>query len=373
MAEEREITIEICNELNLDRGRREGFVVNPLLWETHSRPSAGPSPQEAIFRDIGESYDIFVGFIGHKFGTPTKNAGSGTEEEFDRAYASYSSGKSIEIMFYFRDPQTAPGKIAAVELLKVEKFKEKISSKGVKYGSYTSADEFKTLLHRHLSSAITSILEPRPQDGRVSNSLVRTENDPLRNWNSVEGFEDDGLDDLVLEATERFEQFGEAANEIGAAVGKLAGNFTALTTQISEASQLGAGERQVVGRRLLDRTSFHMDSYSKRVVEQLPFMHESMSSGLDAIRRAVVISKEDGLSTDTDKAELTKTLEDLRPIIVQGISQVDSFNAAVASFPRLSSSLNRAKRRMVAVNADIVEFFQRCVSQIDLLLEELAP
>jgi hypothetical protein len=368
MVEEREISVEVCNELNLDRGRREGFVVNPLLWETHSRPAAGPSPQDRVFLDLGESYDIFVGFIGHRFGTPTRNAGSGTEEEYDRAYARYSKGESVEIMFYFRDPQTAPGKISARDLLKVEEFREKISSRGVKYGTYASSDEFKTLLYRHLSSAVSSVLN---QSGGQSTSVGSQEVDPLKNLNSLEVLEDDGLEDLVADATENFEIFGEAAAEIGAAVEKLAGHFNELTAEISATANMDSQARQTIGRRLIERTSHHMESYTKRVVAELPSMHESMSSGLDSIRRAVVIANEDGVSSDADKAELLDSLATLRPIIAGGVSNIEAFSGAISSFPRLSSPMNRAKRRMQAANNDIIEFFQRCITQIDSLLKEL--
>src|SRR6185503_17165509 len=62
----------------------KGIRLELVRWETHASPAAG-RPQGVINDQIGE-YDIFVGIMWRRFGTPTAEAGSGTEEEFNRAY-----------------------------------------------------------------------------------------------------------------------------------------------------------------------------------------------------------------------------------------------------------------------------------------------
>jgi hypothetical protein len=41
-------------------------------------------PEQLILDQIGQ-YDLFVGIMWRRFGTPTGVAGSGTEQEFDHA------------------------------------------------------------------------------------------------------------------------------------------------------------------------------------------------------------------------------------------------------------------------------------------------
>jgi len=72
-----------------------------IRWETHTWPDVGEDAQDVINRKIGE-YDVFVGLMWKWFGTPTHRAGSGTAEEFDRAYDYFRRFGRPKIMFYFR-------------------------------------------------------------------------------------------------------------------------------------------------------------------------------------------------------------------------------------------------------------------------------
>ncbi|MYD31374.1 MAG: DUF4062 domain-containing protein, partial [Nitrospira sp. SB0661_bin_20] len=60
-----------------------------VRWETRTTPGFGKDPQDVINKQISDAYDIFIGIMWTRFGTPTPRAGSGTEEEFLRAYDRY--------------------------------------------------------------------------------------------------------------------------------------------------------------------------------------------------------------------------------------------------------------------------------------------
>ncbi len=57
----------------------------------------GEDSQDVINKQIGSDYHIFVGIMWKKFGTETKRAGSGTEEEFSLAYDRYKKNKDIQM------------------------------------------------------------------------------------------------------------------------------------------------------------------------------------------------------------------------------------------------------------------------------------
>lgn len=63
-------------------------------------PQIGPGPQNVINKQMGE-YDIFVGIMWSRFGTPTDVASSGTEEEFRIAIKSWKDQRKPWIAFYF--------------------------------------------------------------------------------------------------------------------------------------------------------------------------------------------------------------------------------------------------------------------------------
>src|SRR6185295_982644 len=91
-----------CEELNLNVGDLFGVRLEVIGWETHVPPGMG-HPQQVILRHIDiSSMDLFVGIMASRFGTPTDNAGSGTEEEYLRAKTSHLRRGTPEIWFYFR-------------------------------------------------------------------------------------------------------------------------------------------------------------------------------------------------------------------------------------------------------------------------------
>ena len=56
---------------------------------------------ELINREIPVDYDIFIGVMWKRMGTPTATDPSGTVEEFHRACARRKHGSLPRIMFYF--------------------------------------------------------------------------------------------------------------------------------------------------------------------------------------------------------------------------------------------------------------------------------
>ncbi|CAK8716487.1 hypothetical protein KKHLCK_05615 [Candidatus Electrothrix laxa] len=96
--DERTLLDDVISEFNKTWGNRNGVTLDLLKWETDSHPSFGVDPQEVINNQIGDNYDVFIGIMWGRFGSPTKRAESGTEEEFNRAYARLlNSPSSIQI------------------------------------------------------------------------------------------------------------------------------------------------------------------------------------------------------------------------------------------------------------------------------------
>jgi len=76
----RDVLGTVATDLNHTLGRERKIFIDLIRWETHARPAAG-RPQAVINQQI-DSYDLFVGILWKRFGTPIGLANSGTEEEF---------------------------------------------------------------------------------------------------------------------------------------------------------------------------------------------------------------------------------------------------------------------------------------------------
>ncbi len=147
--EERGIVRRAVEELNRHIAPENGLVLQLLDWETDVRPAIGEDPQQVITRQIG-SYDVLLGVLWHRFGTPTPRAGSGTEEEFRIAYARRQSAGTPEILFYFKMAPYAPSRLDDLEQhKKVFQFRQELQSKGI-VKDYLDCSEFESMVRNDL-------------------------------------------------------------------------------------------------------------------------------------------------------------------------------------------------------------------------------
>lgn len=119
----------------------DGVCVELVRWESHVAPQIARGPQ-AVVNDQLEPCDIFVGILSERFGTPTAVAGSGTEEEFRRAYAQWEKHQAPWIVFYFNTtPGAAEGPVDRAQQDKVAAFRAELQAKGL-CGEYRGAEMF---------------------------------------------------------------------------------------------------------------------------------------------------------------------------------------------------------------------------------------
>ena len=114
VTDERNLLEDIVRELNNTWSKFLRLRLDLIKWETHCFPGVGNYSQEVINKEIDDDYDIFIGIMWQRFGTPTALYGSGTIEEFERAYQRYKENPDgIKIMFYFKD--TPPDSISEID------------------------------------------------------------------------------------------------------------------------------------------------------------------------------------------------------------------------------------------------------------------
>ena len=165
VAAERDHVKAVADELNRGIAAQAGFVLEVVRWETHARPDMGRAEQ-LILDQIGQ-YDLFVGIMWRRFGTPTGVAGSGTEEEFDHALRAWQQSGHPRLLCYFsRAPSEPPETVdEATQLLKVTQFRSQVETKGLAW-RYRSDGDFKDLLREHLQQILWEFADRRPPSDR---------------------------------------------------------------------------------------------------------------------------------------------------------------------------------------------------------------
>jgi len=142
----------LVEELNPALSRDLGRRLEVITWRNAGVPGVGADPQAVINEQFGENYDIFIGILWTRFGTPTPRAGSGAEEEFERAYARHeTSPGSVRVMIYFKRAPVDYEDIVPAQIEAINTFRSKLGPKGVLYWDFSAREEFESYLRMHLS------------------------------------------------------------------------------------------------------------------------------------------------------------------------------------------------------------------------------
>jgi hypothetical protein len=355
VTEERALLEEIVRELNLSWSRDLSARLELVRWETHATPGIGLDPQSVINDAIDADYDIFIGLLWARFGTPTGRAGSGTEEEFVRAHGRYGSDpSSLRIMFYFKDVPISPSQINPDQLTKVNAFRSQLGELGVLYWTYKDRDAFASLLRIHLTRQILQWV----RDSRVGaeNTWV---NLPVIGEVVVDpdfiADDDVGMVDLMDESDEAMGRMAETLSRMVQELSQLTGKIESRTAEFTGLSIPGKEFDRGQFKRISKQTAEDMLNYTRRSETDLPIYTDAMKAAFDSLARAASLFRDLGPQHAEDLKETLLNVRAMRKQTIQAERAITGFRRSVVALPRLSTDINRAKRRMLVTVDGIVD------------------
>lgn len=180
--EERKACVEILDKINNSLARHLDLQFEPFMWEYDVLPDMGTNGQQIIDEYIIKSnYDIFIGIMKNRFGTPTKKAGSGTEHEFidalDRKKRSHDN--LPKILFYFGKEMVDPATFDKAQFDQVQHFKKSIQNNGL-YIDYEGTEQFCNSLEKMLNLFVADLSPLENSKEKIKNVdsvLCRLEKD----------------------------------------------------------------------------------------------------------------------------------------------------------------------------------------------------
>ncbi|MBC8275499.1 MAG: hypothetical protein H8E40_11110 [Chloroflexi bacterium] len=171
---ERENLKRVIEELNKNWGRK-GVNLEMLDWRDCFTPWLGQPPERTLLEQLPvSSWDLFIGVIWSRFGTPTgdfhPDTGqpfeSGTEQEFTLAYECYQELGKPKMLLY-RCKRPIPLDILDPDQYKqVKKFFKRFDS-GEYYGAcvlYSEVEDFTTHVRRHLTDYLMDFWESQSSE-----------------------------------------------------------------------------------------------------------------------------------------------------------------------------------------------------------------
>jgi hypothetical protein len=345
--EERIAIEEVIKELNLTFGAKQNLVLELLKWETHSAPGiSNTHPQELINNDIGDEYDIFLGLLWKRFGTQTEKAGSGTEEEFNRAVERFKENTvQLQVLFYFKNAVPKSLKeINASQLLKIEEFKKSIAKDKLLYWEFDSCENLKNFLRLHIPIRINSLIEDSTKIN-TNTELVEITNDE-----SEYGLLDysEMFENLMNDSTVSITKIGEDTEWIGGEITKKADEITRISKTPNPNKNVLSG--------IFKRTAKLLNDYTSRLEIETPIFYssfeEGIKSGINLINLADDFNSQD---TIMELEESKESILSLRSSIPEAIVNMNSFYDSVNSLPRIQKDINIAKKKLLIQLEDLID------------------
>lgn len=352
---ERKSVTKIVDELN-DIRVKDNILLKVVKWETDVSPGVDEYPQEVINKQIGDDYDIFIGIMWKQFGTPTGRAGSGTEEEFDRAYERYQKDpNNIQIMVYFN--QTSPTNLDDIDIEQlnlVREFKSNLGVEGVLYWHYDGIDSFERFLRMHLIKKIQ-------QWGKSwgTNSIKAKIKESIQEMDekeSIINFDDNeeyGLIDLIEIGNDNFETSVQSLNRISDAIIAVGDNIEVKGEEFKQSQTPTPNMKQ--GQRILKSISNEMEEFVERIKPELPIFSDNFSMGIDTLTHAAALTNDFQIETEDPILNAIKTVQEIRESILPALRSVQGLRDTTNNLPRISRDINMAKKHMVTILDELIK------------------
>ncbi|MBL8150027.1 MAG: DUF4062 domain-containing protein [Blastocatellia bacterium] len=362
--EERNLLEKVVQEINLLWRDQLGITLELVKWETHVIPAISVDAQAAINEQIRDDYDIFVGILWTRFGTPTGRATSGTEEEFNRAYAKWKANPNdVRVMMYFKGAPISPDQIDPEQLARVHTFRKSLREKGVFDYMYTSLDEFRELLRVHLSHQIQNWIKPATSDpsdqqGSTAKSTVTELTPPTAGAEDEEGFID-----LIERTLNESARASEVVQHLGQALSNLIKTLEEATNEINTATGDDRA-RLATYKRGTNRVADVMADFSARMKTELPILRDALYGALDAYGRTISLIP-DFQSSGGNVELLNRALQTttaLKAAMLPSQQGIRRLRETISGLPKVTLQFNRAKREILEVLDAYLETVDRALN-----------
>lgn len=162
--EEIEVIEKVVQKFNDQFSDTLGISIRTRHWRKNSYPQSGGKPQALLNEQFVLNCDAAVALFWTRFGTPTDQYDSGTEEEIE---IMLDAGKQVFV--YFSEKPVPPSEMDNEGYAKVQALKRKYRDRGI-YFDYSTVEEFERIFYAHLTQYFLSV---KVQPERNSQLVLR--------------------------------------------------------------------------------------------------------------------------------------------------------------------------------------------------------
>ncbi len=164
------------NRFNNSYGRLNNIIIRTYHWSKDTYSEIGDHPQVLFNNQVLNNMDIVIGIFWTKFGEPTKDYNSGTEEEIERMIS-----KKKQVFLYFLDFPVPPSQFKQSQFDKLNAFKEKYRDESI-YFIISDENTLINKLRENLELYFGSIIKgKRFSESNNKNEILWVDDHPENN------------------------------------------------------------------------------------------------------------------------------------------------------------------------------------------------
>ncbi len=343
---ERRVTEEVIAEWNRTWSRERAVRLNSLTWEADTFPDFGKDAQDVVNRQLGDDYDIFLGVLWARFGTPTMRAASGTLEEFERALARHRDDpESVKIMIYFKSAAISP-ESDPEQLKQVQEFRARLKELGALYHTFNSEDDFASYLRIHLSKQVQEWIDPGFARSRKKTPEPRTEGVDASGPPEDANKEEEGFLDLVEAGTENFQELAEHSSRFTAVLGEFGERISANTEELN-ALKSKPSEDVASRKRIIKKSAKATVGLAEAVEVFIQDFRKTYGAAMDSYGKAAALIVDFDPEDSSLVQDSLETVVELKETLERSLEQMKAFRVSIESTPRVTTEFNKAKKRAV--------------------------
>lgn len=362
VAEERDRLESAIRELNEQWSSRLNVEFNLVRWETHSYPGFGEDAQDVINRELPGPFDVFVGIMWARAGTPTERADSGTIEEFERSYEQWKADPdSIRLLMYFKKADVPWDQIDPDQIKLVSAFEASLPAKGGFSWSFNNPDEFEALARKHLTRILQEFSDKPTLQESIKPSTLPHEHSPLD--------DEEGLLDLV-EIWEKEMQTVKTIVELFTdALMKLNEAIVVGTEEVGRVNASNSPSKMSEAKRIISRMASQMELFGASIEPELPTLDKSFNRGMQSLDKAIEIAPDFGKDGIEGICSTKEPILQFRDTIRENAQTIGTLQKNISDIPRITTRFNKGKRTAIKALGHFLQVLNSAGDQVDASLE----
>ena len=374
----------VVAELSERLMKTHGVGLRVVGWPNDVRPGVNVDPQAEINSQFGAECDIYLGILGTRFGTPTRNADSGTEEEFDQGINRLrADSRSLRVLLYFKTGPVDPFNLEIDQLQKVKEFRAGLNSRGVLYRDFKNTADFVQMVKNHLESLVSdqwgnghwSPIPGLDEDSPRQVTATVTPSSQESHWEDKTGatdpfvdYGDDGdegdlglLDYMAFFHKENsamsltLERISEDTTRIGDEIRTRTAEIDVLQNRHTEVKHVGGSRAQqefvAKARKIVDSSAQNLGNFVQAMAPSVDEYRTHSRAMFSYLRNGLRANSELGNPPDED---IQQVFERLMSELKSAQDSTARFQASLESVPALTGKFKRARRRAAAILGELI-------------------